>query len=63
MFELELPEGVKINVHDSTSDIRWMVLPERPAGTEHMTEEQLAALITQECLIGTALPGVPVHAA
>src|SRR5579884_243583 len=64
MFDLELPPDVQIRVHDSTSDIRWMVLPRRPAGTEHMNEAELAELVTQECLIGTALPGVPgrVHA-
>ncbi|HLQ35570.1 MAG TPA: nitrile hydratase subunit alpha [Chloroflexota bacterium] len=64
MFGLELPNEVEIHVHDSTSDIRWMVLPQRPPGTEGLTEDRLAQLITQECLIGTALPGVPatVHA-
>jgi nitrile hydratase alpha subunit len=63
MFGLEPPAGTEIHVHDSTSDIRWMVLPERPAGTEGMSEAELAELITQECLIGTSLPGVPLHAA
>jgi nitrile hydratase subunit alpha len=41
-------------VHDSTSDIRWMVLPRRPAGTENWSEEELATLVTRESLIGTA---------
>jgi nitrile hydratase len=56
MFDLDLPAQTEIHVHDSTSDIRWMVLPNRPPGTENMTEGQLAELITQEHLIGTALP-------
>jgi nitrile hydratase subunit alpha len=54
MFSLELPETTRVTVHDSTSDIRWMVLPKRPAGTEDMSEEQLAELVTPECLVGTA---------
>ena len=56
MFNLELPAETEIHVHDSTSDIRWMVLPQRPPGTEGLTEDQLAELITQDCLIGTAFP-------
>lgn len=59
MFGLELPGDREIHVHDSTSDIRWMVLPQRPAGTDDLTEEQLAELVTRDCLIGVALPRVP----
>ena len=62
MFELDLPAETEIHVHDSTSDIRWMVLPSRPPGSEGLSESELAELITQECLIGTALPRVPAHA-
>ncbi|HEX6512885.1 MAG TPA: nitrile hydratase subunit alpha [Chloroflexota bacterium] len=62
MFGLELPPEVQLQVHDSTSDIRWMVLPQRPPSTEGMTESELAELVTQECLIGTALPRARVHA-
>lgn len=54
MFELDLPRGVQVRVHDSTSDVRWMVLPRRPAGTEHMNEDQLAELVTPESMVGTA---------
>jgi nitrile hydratase len=43
---------MEIQVHDSTSDVRYMVLPRRPAGTEGMSEEELARLVTQESLIG-----------
>ncbi len=56
MFDLRVPDDVEIRVHDSTSDVRWMVLPARPAGTEGMSEEQLARLVTRESLIGVALP-------
>ena len=55
MFGLDLPEGVTVRVHDSTSDVRWMVLPQRPAGTEGLTEDELAALVTSESLVGAAV--------
>lgn len=48
-----------MRVHDSTADLRYLVLPQRPAGTEGWREEDLAALVTRDCLIGTALPRVP----
>jgi nitrile hydratase subunit alpha len=56
MFELAVPATVEVRVHDSTSDIRYMVLPIRPDGTEGMSEEQLANLVTQESLIGVGNP-------
>jgi nitrile hydratase subunit alpha len=59
MFGLDLPDQMEVRVHDSTSDVRWMVLPARPPGTEDLSEEELARLITRECLIGTALPLTP----
>jgi nitrile hydratase len=59
MFGLELPEHVKVRVHDSTSDVRWMVLPQRPPGTEHLDEEELAALVTPESLVGSNLVPAP----
>ncbi len=63
MFGLELPGDVTVKVHDSTSDVRWMVLPRRPAGTDGMTEEELAQLVTPESLVGTALARTPAPAA
>jgi nitrile hydratase len=58
-FGTQLPAGVRIRVHDSTADMRYMVLPMRPAGTEGWTEERLAALVTRDALIGVArLPEV-----
>jgi nitrile hydratase subunit alpha len=51
-FGLELDQDVEVRVWDSTAEVRYLVLPERPAGTERMTEEQLAALITRDSMIG-----------
>jgi nitrile hydratase len=62
MFSLTLPENVQVRVHDSTSDIRWMVLPKRPAGTEHLSEEQLAQLVTKDSLIGAGMALSPAEA-
>lgn len=56
-FGLQIPQGTQIRVHDSTSDVRWMVLPQRPPGTEGLSEDELAELITPEALVGTALAG------
>lgn len=61
-FDLRLPETVAVNVWDSSSDVRYMVLPERPAGTDGWSEEQLAAIVTRDCMIGVALPRVPAEA-
>ena len=59
---VELDENVEIRVWDSTSEMRYLVVPERPAGTEGMSEEELAALVTRDAMIGTAKvkpPGGP----
>ena len=53
-FGLELQEHVKIRVWDSTAEMRYLVVPERPAGTERLSEEQLAALVTRDSMIGVA---------
>jgi nitrile hydratase len=53
-FNLRLPDDVEVRVYDSTSDVRWMVLPARPAGTDGWSEEDLAKLVTIESLVGTA---------
>jgi nitrile hydratase len=58
-FGTELPDTVEVRVWDSTAELRYLVLPERPAGTETMTEEQLAALITRDAMIGVARVAVP----
>jgi nitrile hydratase len=51
-----LPEGVELRVVDSTADYRWMVLPERPAGTEGWDAARLAGIVTRDSLVGVALP-------
>jgi len=51
-FGLDLPEDVEVRVWDSTAELRYLVLPERPAGTEGMNEEALAALVTRDAMIG-----------
>jgi nitrile hydratase len=55
-FGTILPEGVTVRVHDSTADMRYLVLPMRPAGTEGWDEAALAALVTRDSMIGVALP-------
>ena len=55
-FGTEIDPGVQIRVHDSTADMRYMVLPMRPAGTDGMSEEELAGLVTRDSLIGVAVP-------
>lgn len=53
-FGLELDNSVEVRVLDSTADLRYLVLPRRPAGTEHMSEEELATLVTRDSMIGVA---------
>ncbi len=53
-FGLDLPADVEVRVWDSTAELRYLVLPERPAGTEHLSEEQLAALVTRDAMVGVA---------
>jgi nitrile hydratase len=58
-FGLELAEDVEIRVHDSTAELRYVVLPECPAGSEHFTEEALAELVTRDAMIGVAKVSLP----
>jgi nitrile hydratase subunit alpha len=58
-FGLELPESTEIRVWDSTSEVRYMVLPERPEGTEHLSEAELVPLITRDAMIGVAEAEAP----
>ena len=53
-FGLELPEDVEVRVWDSTAEIRYLVLPERPAGTERLSEDEIAALVTRDAMVGVA---------
>ena len=58
-FGLDVPEDVEVRVWDSTAEIRYLVLPERPAGTEDLTEEALTALVTRDSMIGVAKVAAP----
>jgi nitrile hydratase subunit alpha len=58
-FGVHVPDDVEIRVWDSSSDLRYMVLPERPAGTDNLTEAQLAELVTRDSMIGVGLPRMP----
>jgi len=53
-FNVALSDEIEVRVWDSTAEIRYLVLPQRPAGTEHLDEEALAALVTRDGMIGTA---------
>jgi nitrile hydratase len=53
-FGLVLDESVELRVWDSSAEIRYLVLPERPSGTEHRSEKELAALVTRDAMIGVA---------
>ncbi len=55
-FGLELPEDIEVAVHDSSADIRYMVLPMRPPDTEGMGEEDLSRLVTRDALVGVSVP-------
>jgi nitrile hydratase subunit alpha len=59
-FGTELPDSMEVRVHDSTADMRYMVLPERPQGTEDWTEEKLAELVNVDALIGVSTANSPV---
>ena len=58
-FGVELDDDVELRVLDSTADMRYLVIPRRPAGTEDMSEDELAALITRDSMIGAAQPAAP----
>jgi nitrile hydratase len=58
-FGTQLAEDVEVRVWDSTAELRYVVLPERPVGTETMTEEQLAALVTRDAMVGVAKVTLP----
>jgi nitrile hydratase subunit alpha len=55
-FGFEPPDGIEVVVHDSTADMRYIVLPMRPPGTESLDEQELAALVTRDALIGVNVP-------
>ena len=58
-FGLEISDDVEVRVWDSTAELRYLVLPERPAGTENLGEEELAALVTRDSMVGVAKVASP----
>jgi nitrile hydratase subunit alpha len=54
-FGLDIPQSIEVKVWDSSAQIRWFVVPERPAGTEGLSEAQLEALVTPESMMGVAI--------
>jgi len=58
-FGVGLPEETEIRVWDSTAEVRYLVLPMRPAGTEDLSEDELAELVTRDSMIGVGLPKQP----
>jgi nitrile hydratase len=61
-FGLTLPEGKKIRVWDSTAELRYLVIPERPVGTEGLSEAALANFVSRDAMIGTAIAKAPEEA-
>jgi nitrile hydratase subunit alpha len=58
-FGVMVPDDVEVRVWDSTAEVRYLVLPQRPAGTEGWSEERLAELVTRDSMIGTGIPKAP----
>jgi nitrile hydratase subunit alpha len=58
-FGVTLPAGKEIRVWDSTAEVRYLVIPQRPAGTEGFSEDELAALVTRDAMVGTGLAKAP----
>jgi hypothetical protein len=57
-FGTSIPESVSIRVHDSNADMRYVVVPMRPKGTEAWSEQRLASILTRDTLVGVALPKI-----
>lgn len=62
-FGLDLPDDVEVRVWDSTAELRYLVLPERPAGGDRLTEDELAALVTRDAMVGVAKVTMPAASA
>jgi len=58
-FGLGLPESTEVRVWDSSAEVRYLVLPQRPNGSQGLSQEELAGLVTRDSMIGTALPAAP----
>ena len=57
-FGTDLADDISIKVHDSNANMRYIVIPQRPAGTENWSHEQLEAIISRDCLVGVSVPSV-----
>jgi len=62
-FGVDLPESTEIRIWDSSAELRYLVLPERPAGAERLSEPELAKLVTRDAMIGVAVVQPPAAAA
>jgi nitrile hydratase len=62
-FGVDVDDSAEIRVWDSSAEMRYLVIPERPNGTEHLSEDELAKLVSRDAMIGTALAAAPVGAA
>jgi len=60
-FGVAINDDKEVRVHDSNAELRYIVMPERPAGTEDWNEDALAALVTRDCMIGVAVPKIRTH--
>jgi len=60
-FGLTFSSDVEVRVHDSNADLRYLIFPMRPAGTEELSENELANLVSRDCLVGMALPGTNLN--
>jgi nitrile hydratase alpha subunit len=58
-FGTEIPDDAVVRVHDSTADVRYLVLPKRPAGTDGWSEDKLAALVSRDSMIGVSFAATP----
>ncbi len=58
-FGVKVKPGVEVRVHDSTADLRYLILPMRPKGTDGLSEDELASLVTRDAMVGTAIPEAP----
>jgi nitrile hydratase subunit alpha len=58
-FGVQLPESTQIRIWDSTAEVRYLVVPQRPSGSEHLSERELAELVTRDSMIGAGVPGSP----
>jgi len=59
-FGLDLPNSISVRTHDSNADMRYMVLPQRPKGTENWSHSELESIISRDALVGVSIPSIEV---